>query len=78
MQALPADSADTDRSSSALKVAPTHQHGPCFWPVSRSISIAQRLSWPHNGQRVGSMSGLGVVMGVRVLLCRGGLRQRLW
>jgi len=61
-----------------LKVAPTHQQGPCFWPVSRSISIAQRLSWPHNGQRVGSMSGVGGVMGVGVLPGRGGAGVGLW
>lgn len=41
-------------NNSGLKVASTHQHGGCTSPVARSISIAQRLSPPHKGQRAGS------------------------
>jgi hypothetical protein len=44
-------------SNSGVKVALTHQHGSCVWPVSRSISMAHWLAAPQSGQRVGSRGG---------------------
>lgn len=61
MQACPRASAGIRSSSSGLKVASTHQQGGCASPVSRAISIAQRLSPPHSGQRPASgKAGSGV------------------
>ena len=62
MHAWPRAAGGTRASSSALKVALRHQHGGWAWPVSRSISMAQRLSAPQSGQRVGSRVG-AVAMG---------------
>ena len=61
MQACPRASAGMRSSSAGLKVAFTHQQGGCASPVARAISIAQRLSPPHSGQRPGSgKAGAGV------------------
>lgn len=57
MQALPCACAGSRDNNSALNVCDTHQHGPCFWPVVRSISMAQRLSPSHRGQQEGSGDG---------------------
>jgi hypothetical protein len=54
MQALRWAGAGTRESNSALKSTCVHQHGGCATPVSRAISLAHALGWPHKGQRVGS------------------------
>jgi hypothetical protein len=62
MQALRRAASGTLASSSALKVACVHQHGPLVGcPVSRSCSIAHRLGWPHRGQQLASGVRVGVV-----------------
>jgi hypothetical protein len=40
-------------NSSALKLTWVHQHGGCFSPVSRSISIAHWFPCPHKGHTCG-------------------------
>jgi maltose O-acetyltransferase len=59
MQALPL-ACGACRATCSIKAASMdmsmHQQGGCGCPVSRATSIAQRLSPPHKGQRVASMS----------------------
>jgi len=57
MQALPAvcgaSRAARAISAGSMRVS-MHQHGGCGCPVAWPISMAQRLSPPHSGQRVAS------------------------
>ncbi len=56
MHARPRAAVGRRSSSWRLKSACVHQQGGCGRPVCLCASIAQRLSWPHSGQRAGSMA----------------------
>ena len=61
MHARPRAAAGTRSSTPRSRLACRHQQGGCACPLSRSISIAHRLAWPHSGQRAGS-GGAGLLI----------------
>jgi hypothetical protein len=69
MQAWPWAALGTRSSSSGLNSAATHQQAGCFWPVAFSISMAQKLAFPHRGHKLGLM---GVVFSGSMNGERGG------
>lgn len=70
MQALPCAAAGTRANNSGAKRALVHQHGAWGSPVRLRASIAQRLSAPQSGQRVGSTEGMeDAVMGAGMARC---------
>lgn len=48
-------------SNEGSKATPVHQQGGCFWPVSFSSSMAQRLGWLHSGHWAGAASSGGLL-----------------
>lgn len=65
MQALPRAAGGICARAAGSMAASMHQHAAWGMPVAFSISIAQRLSPPHRGQRLGSMEWGGAVVGMK-------------
>ena len=73
MQAKRLASVGTCANSAGVKTAAVHQQASCGRPVTRSISLAQALGWPHRGHLLVSrawsvgifgMAGIGLELAV--------------